>query len=41
MAIELPAHLPDPKVGMVSLGCPKALVDSDASSPGCAPMAMR
>jgi ribosomal protein S12 methylthiotransferase len=32
---------PEPKrVGMVSLGCPKALVDPNASSPACAPMAM-
>jgi ribosomal protein S12 methylthiotransferase len=33
--------LPDaPKVGMVSLGCPKALVDPERISRVCAPMAM-
>jgi hypothetical protein len=38
---DSPLTLPEPpRVGMVSLGCPKALVDSNAFSRACAPMAM-
>ena len=38
MATVLP---PSPKVGMVSLGCPKALVDTERILTACAPTAMR
>ena len=40
--ITAPQTIPDQKrIGMVSLGCPKALVDSERILTICAPMAMR